>query len=53
MARGLASHAVGRRRSSDVGAGEEEDALVILALAKVESASDPKLGSLEGRDGDA
>ena len=53
MARDLASHAMGGRRSSGVGAGDEEDALVNLTLAKVESANALKLGSLGGRDGDA
>ena len=50
---GVARVAMGRRMSSDVGAGEEEDALAILALAQVESASALKVGSLEGRDEEA
>ena len=36
-----------------MGAGEEEDTLAILALAEVESASTFKVGSLQGRDGEA
>src|SRR5467141_2455100 len=52
-ARGLPSQArvaINERRSGDVGAGEKKDVVAVPALAKVESASTFKMGSLQGRD---
>lgn len=41
------------RRSSDVGAGEEEDAIAITALAQIQSAGTFVIGSLEGSNEEA